>query len=186
MWNSICILFGGACRPLCSFWLSVLQEVSMCWGGCKCVVWMSVAMNQITGIGREVAVHCRDQSRKRMTSSQDMSKNIPSKLRKMLTQFVSGMQLISWTSSLPIHCLDSLVFDHLQLLLKKTVGEKGVTPNTIRKRVDRFTCFPLPLRMFCFLCLPRLFETQTAKHTQPHVCVWLCVWVGMGEFQRCF
>lgn len=81
MRNSICVLFGGARCPLCSFWLSVQQEVSMrTGGGCKCLVEMSVAMNQSIVIeGRErAAVTRRDQSQGQMTRSQDASKNIPS------------------------------------------------------------------------------------------------------------
>lgn len=54
----------------------------------------------------------------------------------MLTQFVSGMQLISWTF-FAAHCLDSLVLAHLRreeshcfrLLLEKKRLEKGCNTN---------------------------------------------------------
>lgn len=54
--------------------------------------------------GREVTSHYRDLSLKWMTSSQDMSWNV--------MNLVSGMQLMPWPSSLPMHCSDSLRLAH--------------------------------------------------------------------------
>lgn len=55
------------------------------------MVEMSVAMNQTIGIGERSGLAPRRSVTKKNDHSQDMSKNIP-------------LKLISWNSSLPIHC----------------------------------------------------------------------------------
>lgn len=62
--------------------------------------------------------------------------------------------------------------------LKKTAGEKGVTANSIRKHVDRFACFllPLTLRMFSLTDLLVFW-----KHRLINTHYLLCVCVGSSK-----
>lgn len=95
---------------------------------------------------------------------------------------MTGSQDMIRVTMYGIHFWHSLVlvnFGHwqqeLQLQTTAIGGEKtqkGLTPNTIRKHVDRFACFPLPLslRMFSLSSLHVLFNTKKAKHMGSSMC----------------